>query len=386
MRASCPKRSLFQSEKFAPCCRAVFAVYLIASVPWRIAFCPQFTFDPEFQWFITLDLLCTIFFSFETFRLLSKWSGTSIASSILPTTHDPTEQQQLDGLGNSMLNCRQKKTRIAWCNMLLFFASTAPLEYLAMVLSRVDLVSYVMMNRLLLLFYLPNYLSSVARRYIKSSGIQRTWLLFFTMGMAAHLCACCFYYVAYQEAMNGVTTTWPEAAGIYLVDNNSSEPALTQMTSASEAYITSLYWACVTMITTGFGDIVPLHISETVWCIVSMFVGVIITALTIANIQSLVTSVDAPRLNFQRKMEMIKKYMRYRNLPRGLQDRVLAFYDYQWAQLKGADEAEFLAELPQTLQQQVTNFMRRVSSLFKHECALVIRSINLTLYSSTFRT
>ena len=186
MGASCPKRPLFQSKKFAPCCRAICAVYFVATVPWRVAFCPQFTFDPEFQWFITLDLLCTIFFSFETFQLLTKWSGISLASSILPTMHDPTEQQKIDGLSNSMLNCRQKETRLALCNLLLFFTSTAPLEYLAMLLSKVDIVNYVMMNRLLLLFYLPKYLSNVARRYIKSSGVQRTWLLFFTMGMTAH--------------------------------------------------------------------------------------------------------------------------------------------------------------------------------------------------------
>ena len=365
MLASCPKpkRQLLRSSKFfAPCCRALFAVYLVASVPWRLAFCPQFTFDPEFQWFIFIDLLCTIFFTFETFRKISRWSGTSIASAILPTTYEPTEQQKIDGQGNSMLNCRQKDTRIAWCNMLFFFVSTAPLEYFAMLFSKAYLVNYVMLNRLLLLFYLPRYLSDVAKRYIKSSGVQRTWLLFFTMGMAAHLCACGFYYVAFQGATNGVTMTWPEAAGIYVVDNTNAEAVLARMASASEAYITSLYWACVTMITTGFGDIVPLHISETVWCIISMFVGVIITALTIANIQILVTSVDAPRLNFQRKMEMIKTFMRYRNLPKGLQDRILAFYDYQWAILKGEDESEFLMELPQTLQQQVTNFMCRVSS------------------------
>ena len=244
---------------------------------------------------------------------------------------------------------------------MVFFVSTAPLEYLALIFSNAN-PNYFMLNRLFLLFYLPKYLSDVATRYIKSSGVQRTWLLFFTMGMAAHLCACGFYYVAFQEATNGVTGTWPEAAGIWTVDNaDHVETTLTMETSASEAYITSLYWACVTMITTGFGDIVPLQISETVWCIISMFVGVIITALTIANIQILVTSVDAPRLNFQRKMEMINKYMRYRKLPKALQDRVLAFYDYQWTMLKGTNEAEFFDELPQTLQQQVTNFMCRVS-------------------------
>ena len=48
-----------------------------------------------------------------------------------------------------MLNCRQKDTRIAWCNMLFFFVSTAPLEYFAMLFSKAYLVNYVMLNRLL---------------------------------------------------------------------------------------------------------------------------------------------------------------------------------------------------------------------------------------------
>jgi len=90
-----------------------------------------------------------------------------------------------------------------------------------------------------------------------------------------------------------------------------------------------------------------------------MFVGVIITALTIANLQRTIGQFDAARLNFQRKMELIKIFMQYRCLPKDIQDRVMSFYDYQWRVLKGADEEKFLMELPRTLQQQVTNYMCR---------------------------
>lgn len=69
-----------------------------------------------------------------------------------------------------------------------------------------------------------------------------------------------------------------------------------------------------------------------------MFIGVIITTLTIANLQLLVINLDASRLNFQQKIELIKKFMHYRNLPPYLQDRMLSFYEYQWTVLKGADE------------------------------------------------
>ena len=109
----------------------------------------------------------------------------------------------------------------------------------------------------------------------------------------------------------------------------------------------------------GFGDVVPLHMAETRWCIFSTFVGVIITAFTIGNLQRTIGQVDETRLGFQRKMEMVKKFMNFRNLPSETQERVSQFYDYRWKVLKGADEERFLLELPRSLQQQVGNFLCR---------------------------
>ena len=93
-------------------------------------------------------------------------------------------------------------------------------------------------------------------------------------------------------------------------------------------------------ITTGFGDIVPLSIPETICCVISMYIGVMITTCAIANLQLLMTNMDAAQTEFQNKMERIKTYMRYRSLPIRLQDRIISFYDYQWELLRGADETK----------------------------------------------
>lgn len=90
-----------------------------------------------------------------------------------------------------------------------------------------------------------------------------------------------------------------------------------------------------------------------------MAIGVIITTSAIANLQLLVTNADAAFVEFQQKKEIIRKYMRYRRLPTELQNRIMAFYQYSWDLLKGADEARFVEELPSSLQQQVANFMCR---------------------------
>ena len=84
----------------------------------------------------------------------------------------------------------------------------------------------------------------------------------------------------------------------------------------------------------------PLSIPETVCCVVSMYIGVIITTCAIANLQLLMTNMDAAQTEFQNKMERIKTYMRYRVVPVRLQDRIISFYDYQWELLRGADETK----------------------------------------------
>ncbi|KAL7540091.1 hypothetical protein ACHAXR_012578 [Thalassiosira sp. AJA248-18] len=356
-----------------PWARAFLTIYLIASIPFRIAFYPDFklSFD-KYPAFVILDLLATIFFSYETIRL-SKLLWRAISpSSILPTTSEPPKE---DSVGHSIHSIHEsadaKPQRTFWSYQRVFFhfVSTVPFEYLSMLFFDGDLVNYLLLNRLLRIFYLPKYLEDLStvlgrKGYLSNIGVRRTWILFFTMALAGHLCGCGFFFVARLQALDGASLTWPEVAGIYSIDaisivEGQHQVELTMESTTSEAYIKSLYWAYITMITTGFGDIVPLHISETVWCIISMFIGVVITALTIANLQRTIGQFDHARLIFQRKMELIKKFMHYRCLPKDIQERVLSFYDHQWVLLKGADEERFLTELPRTLQQQVTNYMCR---------------------------
>ena len=91
----------------------------------------------------------------------------------------------------------------------------------------------------------------------------------------------------------------------------------------------------------------------------TMILGVTITACAIANLQLVVTNADAALTNFQSNLQTVSKYMRYRQLPHELQNRITSFHHYQWDLLRGADEERFLNELPKSLQQQVSNFMCR---------------------------
>ena len=87
-----------------------------------------------------------------------------------------------------------------------------------------NVANYLMINRLLRMFYLPKYLNDLStvlgrKGYLNNIGIRRTWMLFFTMSHAGHLAMCGFYFVARQEALSGVMLTWPEVPGVYSFDS-----------------------------------------------------------------------------------------------------------------------------------------------------------------------
>lgn len=133
--------------------------------------------------------------------------------------------------------------------------------------------------------------------------------------MFIHIGACCFYIIANHIITTHYTRTWLIADDLVDITNNT----IIYNQSKAVIYLRSIYWATVSMVTTGFGDIVAITIEESVvatWC---FFVGYIGVAILIALMNHMVSVSSSSKDTFLRKMDELNEYMAYRKLPMNLQ-------------------------------------------------------------------
>ena len=176
-------------------------------------------------------------------------------------------------------------------------------------------------------------------------GYMKLAKFFFVVIFSAHLMACAFRLVVGIE------------------DNNDSNWILNYFGDERYAkyddppwatlYMTAYYWSIMTMTTIGYGDVLPVTVSEIICTTICMMIGTSIYAYIFGNICSILDGMTMRSQTFHNTMDQLNTFMESKYIPKNLRLRLREFYRYKFEQ-QGSDEWHSLvSEMSPLLQGEV---------------------------------
>lgn len=129
--------------------------------------------------------------------------------------------------------------------------------------------------------------------------------------------------------------------------------------NAATVYLTSLYWAFITVTTVGYGDILPNNDEEMTFCLVTAFVGTGIFAFINGEITALASQKHAAAAAYMQKKDSVNDFMNYYNLPKALRIKIRSFYQDGYDNGLFLDTDTVVSELPLNLRGEVRDFLKK---------------------------
>ncbi|KRX05690.1 Cyclic nucleotide-binding protein [Pseudocohnilembus persalinus] len=192
--------------------------------------------------------------------------------------------------------------------------------------------------------YINNNKKKTIQGYTRFSEKQQTvfslWTLALLILLVSHFSGCFFNLLAYLEKeLDIVTWLNEEKYGENWIDH----------------YINSLYWAVITMITVGYGDITPVNTIERIFVIVITLISCGIFGYSLNSIGVLIENMTRSDKQFQIQMSLLTKYMKKRQITHQSQLEVKKYFEYlNIEQQKNSEQNQvILNQLTGTLQRNV---------------------------------
>eukprot|EP00638_Chattonella_subsalsa_P012254 CAMPEP_0117795248 /NCGR_PEP_ID=MMETSP0948-20121206/11185_1 /TAXON_ID=44440 /ORGANISM="Chattonella subsalsa, Strain CCMP2191" /LENGTH=746 /DNA_ID=CAMNT_0005626147 /DNA_START=15 /DNA_END=2255 /DNA_ORIENTATION=- len=124
-------------------------------------------------------------------------------------------------------------------------------------------------------------------------------------------------------------------------------------------YLLTLYWAFTTLTTVGYGDITAYLPGEIAWTVFVMICGTSLFGYIIGNVASVMTHVDETAVLIKNKIQSVTAYMRYRQFPPTIVNKIRRHYEYSWKRTQVYNEEEILSELPTTVRTEVALYIHQ---------------------------
>eukprot|EP00930_Biecheleria_cincta_P023788 TRINITY_DN17114_c0_g1_i2.p1 TRINITY_DN17114_c0_g1~~TRINITY_DN17114_c0_g1_i2.p1 ORF type:complete len:654 (+),score=76.26 TRINITY_DN17114_c0_g1_i2:135-2096(+) len=141
------------------------------------------------------------------------------------------------------------------------------------------------------------------------------WTAIIMFGIGSHWIACMWSLLATQ-AEEG-QRTWVDHA-IPAAGDKATGPA--------EIYFTSMYWSAMTVTSIGYGDVLPVNLTERIACIFLMFGSSFLWARVLSDTMSAIANGDTHKLQFRQTLDDLNYMMADQKLPNGMRRRLRAFF------------------------------------------------------------
>lgn len=179
------------------------------------------------------------------------------------------------------------------------------------------IISFLRGNRLLRI----HYLDTTVKHETKQLIVVAIAKLMLGMYLVTHWFGCLFYAVAELDA-DSDTDTWlknfPDA-------------------TVATRYVNSLYFSLVTMVTIGFGDIVPVSNAEKIYTCFMIIIGALVYSVVFGKVNLLIARLDAYHTRYRSQMDKVNEFIGLHNVPRKLSERLRDYQKEMWNLQKGFD-------------------------------------------------
>ncbi|XP_058744326.1 potassium channel KAT1-like [Vicia villosa] len=231
------------------------------------------------------------------------------------------------------------------CTWFIFdVSSTAPLQSIISLFTKHSgAIGFKLLNMLRL--WRLRRVSSLFARLEKDIRFNYFWtrcikLIAVTL-FAIHFAGCFIYFIADRHTDS--SDTW--IGSVY--------PKFKE-TSIWDRYVTSIYWAIVTLTTTGYGDLHPVNPKEMIFDIFFMLFNLGLDAYIIGNITNLVVQWTSHTRTFRDTVRAASEFVTRNHLPHDTQDQILSHLSLKF-KTDGLKQQETIKGMPKAIRAAISH-------------------------------